>query len=105
MPDRVILRFPEAIEKIGAIHVPGNWGMRPELGELVHCGDALSPETEILRQHIVERAQQGHMFLVPMATGTHFWRKEMGAEFEFLKDIRAYRITELSVSVRGVETP
>lgn len=94
--DRVLLRFPKAAEKIGAIHIPNSRQLRPEIGELVHVGDGLTPETRQLAQDIFEHAAAGGKFLVPMHTGTYYWREELGEEFEFLKDIRSYRVTEIA---------
>jgi hypothetical protein len=99
MKDRVVLRFPPPITKLRGVEIPENWQMRPELGELVDCGEGLSEETRRLAIDIKEHAALGHRFLVPMATGTHYWRKEMGPEYEFLKDVRSYRISEIAVYV------
>ena len=99
MPDRVILRFPESVQQINGIFVPETSALRPELGEVVSVGDGLSPETKILAREIKERAGRGERFLVPMATGTYYWRKELGDEYKFLKEVRCYRITELAVTI------
>lgn len=99
MPDRILLRFPPVTEKIGAIHIPDSRRLRPELGELVSIGEGLSEETKILRAQILERARAGHKFLVPISSGTYYYREEMGEEFAFLKDVRSYRITEIATSL------
>lgn len=94
--DRVLLKFPRAAEKIGSIHVPGSRQLRPEIGELVHVGEGLSEETRQLAADIQAHADSGGKFLVPIHTGTYYWREELGDEYEFLKDVRSYRITEIA---------
>lgn len=104
MPDRVILRFPKSVQQINGIYVPETSSLRPELGEVVSVGDGLSQETKILSQEIKERARRGERFLVPMATGTYYWRKELGDKYAFLEEVRCYRITELAVTIASEET-
>jgi len=99
LPDRVILRFPPAVEKIGLIHVPETRALRAEFGELESIGDGLSEETRAMAAHIKERARAGERFLVFISSGTYYWREEMGPEYEDLKNLRSYRISELAVTV------
>ncbi|MFA6958595.1 MAG: hypothetical protein WC538_22220 [Thermoanaerobaculia bacterium] len=97
LDDRMILRFPPPIEKIGSIIVADEWKMRPELAELISIGHSTTLELWQLRDGIVRLANAGARFVVPMYTGQSFWRKELGIfgdEFEFLKDIRIYAIDE-----------
>lgn len=105
MNGRLVLRFPQAVEKIGSVYVADAYAMRPEIGELVSIGDPLNEDERVLRKEILDRAARGHKFIVPMATGTYYWRKEMGPEFEFLKDVRSYRISEIATSIAPSVAP
>lgn len=127
MPDRVVLRFPEAITDIRGVSIPESWALRREVGELVALGSPTSLRNWLIARHILgltgnTRWQQFRekrlgwlnrltgwkkpeaRFLVSMALGTYYWRKELesfAGEFNFLRDLRVYNISELATAVSG----
>lgn len=105
-PGRVILRFPKPAEKIGSLHVPEKAQRRPEFGEIVSLGDAVTREDEIHRKWLARQHEQGKKIPVTIASGVGYWQEEFknyGEEYAWLKDLRVYRISELSASVEGVQ--
>jgi hypothetical protein len=105
-PGRVILRFPKPAEKIGMIHVSQKSQRRPELGEIVSLGDALSAEDAICRKWLAAQHEAGKRIPVTIASGIGYWQEEFnefGDEFLWLKDLRVYRISELAAAVVGVQ--
>lgn len=127
MPDRVVLRFPEAVTDIRGIQVPNAWALRREVGELVAIGDTTNEQSarakrEILRltgntpwlqfrarylgwlNRLTGWTKPEAKFLVSMSIGTYYWRKELASfagEFDFLRDLRVYNITELATAISG----
>lgn len=129
MPGRLVLRFPPPVKEIRGIPVPETWALRRELGELVAMGEAVDARERKARREILRRSgntswqrwREKHLptlnrligwkrpsakFLVSMAIGTYYWRKELasfGDEFAFLADIRVYNITDLATCVVEVD--
>lgn len=128
MPDRVVLRFPEAVTDIRGIAIPNAWALRREVGEVVALGIATDRANRIAKRTIErmtgntwwQQFREKHLptlnrltgwtrpnckFLVSMAIGTYYWRKELdtfGGEFNFLRDLRVYNMTDLATAISGV---
>lgn len=97
MPGRVVLKFPSAPEKIGAIHVPQTSQMRPEFPEIHDVGAALRAEDEPLRRTLLEWKKAGISVAVSFQSGVSYWKAEYDQrEYGWLKDLRVYSFGEIA---------
>ena len=129
MTDRVVLRFPEPVTDIRGIAVPQAWALRREVGTVVAIGPTTSWTTWRQKRRIQQltgttpwlsfRAKYlvwlnrltrwtapDAKFLVSMSVGTYYWRKELAAfgdDFDFLRDLRVYHVSELATAIIGAE--
>lgn len=102
LPGRVILKFPPKVEKTsGGLIVPETSQLRPELGEVVDVGEAITDADVRVRGALLELQRTGAKVPVTMMSGTRFWDEtkataQAQAEWGWLSAYRAYRIGELA---------
>lgn len=87
--------------KQGLIHVPETSQLRPELGEIVDIGEATDEKEQRIASDLWRLKREGKKILVTIMAGTRFWEDtkataQSKAEWGWLSDYRAYRISELS---------
>jgi len=105
MPGRVVLLFQKPVEQNqGGIIIPKTSARRPEFGKLVSIGAPLNDNERILAREIIERDAAGEVFPVSYGAGVSFFQAGddstvIDPSLAWLADVRAYRITELSVSL------
>lgn len=121
LPGRVILEFPPATESVrGGIIIPQRSRRRVEFARLVHCGAAVNQEQEILRAGIIEAANRGLLFTIPVASGQACYQVELEqdtreetygqekdqdlGDLNYLKSLRTYAISQLHTVIRHDDT-
>ncbi len=108
-PSRVILRFepPAETSASGLVVLSERSRLRPEMAEIEDVGDGLTPEEIAVAARLRELQATGARIPVTYMSGIGFWRDEFTqaglsrAEWGWLADRRAYRLTELAAFVEA----
>jgi co-chaperonin GroES (HSP10) len=102
LPSRVLLRFESAkTQTAGGLYIPETSQLRPEMGEIHDVGDGLTEEEKEIAKRLRELQAEGRKIPVTYMSGVGYWREGYErtlneAEWGWLKDVRAYRLTELA---------
>jgi co-chaperonin GroES (HSP10) len=106
LPSRVILKFERPAEKSsGGIILSASSRMRPEFAEIEDVGDPIDEQERAVAARLEELKAHGAKIAVSVASGVGYWRDEYTQaglsldEWGWLKDYRAYRITELAAFI------
>ena len=106
LPSRVILEFPKPAEKsAGGIILSERSQLRPEIAKIHDVGDGVTPEERQIASRLRELQAQGKEIPVTYISGVSFWRDEFTqagmdkGEYGWLRDLKAYRLTELAAFV------
>lgn len=108
MPGRVVLTFAKPVEKQGLIHIPQTSQLRPEFGTIADIGEPLTEEERRIAVKLKELQAEGKKIAVSFAAGVSFWRDYDsaalgGGDWSWLKDAKAYRISELAAFTDGYD--
>ena len=96
-PGRVVLKFPRAEEKVGAILIPETSQMRPEFPTIEHVGEPLSDEERVRYRWLTEVQKSGLPVAVSYASGVSYWKENYDpAKWGWLKDFRVYSFGEVA---------
>lgn len=121
LPGRVVLEFPPVTEQVrGSIIIPERSRRRVEFARLVHCGDATTPEQEILRRGILDADKRGLLFAIPVSSGQACFQIELEqddrqetygmekdqdlGDLNFLKSCRTYAMSQLHTAINHPDT-